>query len=49
LRLGRRSKRIEGGGRFGQEKGEGTMRRLLRAAVAAAVAMVVCGYAVAQD
>jgi tripartite-type tricarboxylate transporter receptor subunit TctC len=49
LRSGRRSKRIEGGGRFGQEKGEGTMRRLLRAAVAAAVAMAVCGYAVAQD
>jgi tripartite-type tricarboxylate transporter receptor subunit TctC len=49
LRSGRRSKRIEGGGRFGQEKGEGTMRRLLRAAAAAAVAMVVCGQALAQD
>jgi tripartite-type tricarboxylate transporter receptor subunit TctC len=48
LRPGRRSKRIEGGGWL-SKKGEGTMRKLLRAAAAAAVAMAVCGHALAQD
>jgi tripartite-type tricarboxylate transporter receptor subunit TctC len=47
LRFGRRSTRIEGGGRL--TKGEGTMRRLLRAAAAAAVTVAFYGHALAQD
>jgi len=49
LRLGRRSTRIEGGGRLTKKKGEGTMRRLLRAAAAAAVTVAFYGHALAQD
>jgi hypothetical protein len=49
LRLGRRSTRIEGGGRLTKKKGEGPMRRLLRAAVAAAVTVALCGQGFAQE
>jgi len=49
LRLGRRSTRIEGGGWLTKKKGEGPMRRLLRAAVAAAVAVMFCGHGFAQE
>src|SRR5262249_16590376 len=49
LGLGRRSTRIEGGGRLTKKKGEGPMRRLLQAAVAAAVAVALCGHGFAQE